>query len=70
MSDAKKKFTDAKNKAIQLMKERPLETIVVASMAVTAAAKLINSATEARNSSTWKKEVERRERKERREYYR
>lgn len=58
----KTKFNDAKTRLIQLMDEKPLETIVVISTAALAAAKLISSVTEARNSSTWKREVQRRER--------
>lgn len=56
----KKKFNDFTTEASKLMKERPLETIAAVSMAAIATAKLINSVTEARNSSTWKKEVNRR----------
>jgi hypothetical protein len=62
---AKKKFEDIKAKALQLMEERPLETLAVASVAVTAVAKLISSVTQARNSKTWKREVDRRERRSR-----
>jgi hypothetical protein len=58
---AKKKFEDVKAKALQLMEERPLETLAVAAVTVTAVAKLISSVTEARNSATWKREVRRRE---------
>jgi len=58
----KTKFNDAKTRLIQLMDEKPLETIVVISTAALATAKLISSVTEARNSSTWKREVQRRER--------
>lgn len=58
----KTKFNDAKTRLIQLMDEKPLETIVVISTAALATAKLISSITEARNSSTWKREVQRRER--------
>jgi len=67
---AKKKFEDVKAKAIQLMEERPLETIAVAAVAITATAKLISSVTEARNSATWKREVQRREQKQQTRYYR
>jgi hypothetical protein len=65
----KKKFEDAKAKAYQLMQERPLETLAVASAAIVATAKLISSVTEARNSATWKREVRRREDNQRTRYY-
>lgn len=61
---AKKKYEQIKAKAIQLFEERPLETLAVASMTITAVAKLISSATQARNSRTWQREVDRRERKQ------
>lgn len=61
MSNAKKKYEDLKAKAIQLFEERPLETIAAISAAALAAAKMINSVTEARNAKTWKREVQRRE---------
>lgn len=57
----KAKYEKAKARFFQLMDERPLETIAVLSVAATATAKLIRSATEARNSATWKREVQRRE---------
>lgn len=63
----KKKFDNAKAKTLQLLDERPLETIIVASMAVTATAKLIHSVTEARNSGTWQREVKRREQNQNRQ---
>lgn len=63
---AKKKFEDAKARFIQIFDERPLETIAVCAVAATAASKLIRSITEARNSATWKREVDRRERNSRR----
>jgi hypothetical protein len=65
---AKKKFEDVKAKALQLMEERPLETLAVAAVTVTAVAKLISSVTEARNSATWKREVRRREMNQNRRY--
>ena len=65
MSTAKKKFEDIKAKAIRLFEERPLETIATLSAAALATAKLISSVTEARNSATWKREVRRREEKQR-----
>jgi hypothetical protein len=60
-----KKFDAVKAKATELMQERPLETIAVISAAALATAKLISSVTEARNSSTWKREVKRREQNQR-----
>lgn len=61
MSTAKKKFNDAKARFIQLLQERPLETIAAVSAVALAAAKMIGAVTEARNSTTWKREVRRRE---------
>ena len=40
--------------------ENPLQVIAIASFAAVAASKLMNAGTAARNSSAWKKEVERR----------
>lgn len=68
--NAKKKFEDVKVRFIQLMQERPLETIAVISAAAMAAAKILNSFTEARNSSTWKREVKRREQSQQKRYSR
>ena len=62
---AKKKFEDAKTRALQLLDERPLETIATLSAAVLAVAKILGAVTEARNAKTWKREVERRERNRR-----
>lgn len=67
---AKTKFENAKAKAIQLLQERPLETIATISAAALAAAKVISSITEARNSATWKREVKRREQNQRTRYNR
>ena len=61
----KKKYEAAKARFLQLMEERPLETIAVISVAATAVAKVISSVTAARNSKTWKREVDRRERSRR-----
>lgn len=69
MSTTKQKITNLKNKALQLLEERPLETVAVAAVAMTATAKLIHSVTEARNSATWKREVQRREEATRRARY-
>lgn len=44
------------------LEENPVETIAVAAMAATAAAKLLSSMTGAANSRSWKKEVDRRDR--------
>lgn len=57
--------TAAKDKIRQAWDENPLAVIAVASGAVIATAKLIDSTTAARNSRVWKKEVNRRERKTR-----
>ncbi len=61
MSTAKKKFNDVKARFLQLLEERPLETIAAISAVALAAAKMIGAVTEARNSATWKREVRRRE---------
>lgn len=66
--DLSKSYHKTKAKTAQLLEERPLETIVVASAAVGAAAKLIHSVTEARNAAVWKREVRRREEKQRGTY--
>ena len=55
------KVNATKAKATQLMQERPLETIATISAATLAAAKIISSVSGARNSSTWRREVRRRE---------
>lgn len=68
--NAKKKYENVKAKAIELLEERPLETIATASAAVLAVAKLIGSVNAARNAKTWKREVERRERNQTRNYNR
>lgn len=53
-----------KNKVIDKIKkaweDNPLGVIVVASLAATAAAKLLDASTNARNSRAWNKEVDRR----------
>ena len=67
---AKKKFEDAKARLIQLMQDRPLETIAAISTAALAAAKILSSVTEARNAKTWKREVRRREQAQMRRYTR
>lgn len=64
----KKKYNDAKDRFLQLLQERPLETVAVISGAALAAAKLISSVTEARNAKTWKREVQRRERSQQGRY--
>lgn len=63
-SNYKKKYEDLKARAIKTFEEHPLETIAVASMAAAATAKLIKSISEARNASTWRREVRRREDKQ------
>lgn len=50
------------NKIKKAWEENPITVIIVASFAATAASKLIDSSVNARNSSAWKKEVERRDR--------
>lgn len=48
------------NRIKQVWEENPIAVIVVASLAVTAGAKLMDANTERRNSHTWEKEVQRR----------
>lgn len=57
----KKKYEAVAEKLLTVMQERPLETIAVLSVAASAVAKIINSATQARNAKTWKQEVRRRD---------
>lgn len=66
--NAKKKFEDAKARLIQAFNDRPLETIAVFSAAALAVAKVISSVNEAQNAKTWRKEVRRREQKQRARY--
>ncbi|ASR84616.1 hypothetical protein PQB76_gp036 [Arthrobacter phage Cheesy] len=68
MSDFKKKYEDAKAKIVETVKERPLESVIAASLAMTATAKLLNSITQARSAKTWEREVRRRETNQRRHY--
>ena len=70
MSNAKKKFEDIKNKTIQFVKDRPLESAMIASVALTTVAKVLNAISEERNSKAWKREVQRRERKTYQDYSR
>lgn len=58
--------TAAKDKLRQAWDENPLAVIAVASGAVIATAKLLDSVTAAKNTRTWKKEVNRRDRNSRR----
>jgi hypothetical protein len=51
-----------KHKIQQALEENPLTVVAVASGAALAVAKLITAVTEAKNSRTWKKEVDRRDR--------
>ena len=53
----------AMTKIKQAWEENPLAVIAVGAVAVTAAAKLIDSCASANNSRAWKKEVDRRSRK-------
>jgi len=67
---AKKKYEEVKTKFVQLLQERPLETIATVSAAALATAKIITAVTEARNAATWKREVKRREQNQQKRYYR
>jgi hypothetical protein len=53
---------NVKLKLQQAWEENPLAVITVGALAVTAAAKLLDSTTAAKNSRAWKKEVDRRDR--------
>lgn len=64
----KKKLEEMKTRLVEVVKERPLESIIVATAAVAAVAKLIDSVSSAHNSTTWRREVKRRERKQRYHY--
>jgi hypothetical protein len=57
---------DAKDKIKKAWDENPLAVITVGALAVTAAAKLLDSVTASKNSRAWKKEVNRRDRNSRR----
>ena len=59
--NAKKKFNDVKDRFLQVLEERPLETVAVLSAAALAVAKVIGSVNEAQNAKTWRREVRRRE---------
>jgi hypothetical protein len=65
-AQAKKKLVDVKNRFLQLLDERPLETIATLSTAALAAAKIVSSINQSRNAKTWRKEVQRRERNQQR----
>lgn len=52
----------AKMKIKQAWEENPLQVIAVGAFAATAAAKLLDATTNARNSRAWQKEVDRRDR--------
>lgn len=54
-----------KTKIQQAWEENPLAVITVAAIAATAAAKVVESLTAANNSRSWKKEVNRRVKKDR-----
>jgi phosphoribosylanthranilate isomerase len=67
---AKKKLNDVKIKFLQLLDERPLETIATLSAAALAVAKVITSVNEAHNAKTWRREVRRREQNQMKRYSR
>ena len=54
------------NKIKKTWEENPMAVIVVASMAATAAAKLLDASTSRSNARAWQKEVDRRDRMSRR----
>jgi hypothetical protein len=70
MSTAKQKFEDVKAKTIQFVKDRPLESAMIASVALTTVAKVLNAISAERNSKAWRREVQRRERKTYQDYTR
>lgn len=53
----------AMNRIKQAWDENPMGVIIVASLAATAAAKLLDASTSRANARTWSKEVDRRTRK-------
>lgn len=53
-------MNNAWNRIKQAWNDNPLAVIGVGAFAATAAAKILHEVTEARNSKTWQKEVERR----------
>lgn len=61
----KEKLTKTKNDILKLYKEKPLEMMVATAAAVGAVTKIIHTVTEAQNAQTWRREVRRRERKQR-----
>lgn len=67
-AQAKKKLNDVKIKFLQLLEERPLETIATLSAAALAVAKVVSSVNEAHNAKTWRREVKRREQQVRQRY--
>jgi hypothetical protein len=69
MSNAKKKFNDLKTRFLQLLDERPLETIAAVSAVALAAAKILGAVNDSRNAATWKREVRRREQAQRGSIY-
>jgi phosphoribosylanthranilate isomerase len=64
-AQAKQKLNDVKIKFLQLLEERPLETIATISTAAIAVAKVVTSVNQSRNAKTWRKEVHRREQQQR-----
>ena len=60
----KQSVAKAKTKIVQAWEENPLVVIAVGAAVVTATAKLIDAGVSANNSRAWKKEVDRRDRKQ------
>ena len=56
-------WNKAKTRIKQTWEEQPLVVVMVATAAAGAAAQVIKASTEASNSRTWAKEVDRRDRK-------
>lgn len=61
--DYKRKYREASDKIYHTITTYPVESVIVGIAAMTAAAKLNNSITQARNAATWRREVRRREAK-------
>jgi hypothetical protein len=60
-----KTLNDIKSKVQKAWDENPMQVIIVGAVAATAAAKVLDSVTAAKNSRSWKKEVDRRDRNSR-----
>ncbi len=62
----KEKLEKAKQDILKLYKEKPLEMMLATAAAIGAVTKVVHTVTEAQNAKTWRREVKRRERIQRR----